>query len=84
MSITFPCIECKEEVTMIYGVKVCPNCFKGYWLWDIQEDWQKSEDDFLVTDDGKYLVVPFDPGSGKKSLRGRILSRLRRLSPPWH
>ena len=60
MTLTFPCIQCKEKVTMVYGVKLCPNCFKGYWLWEIKEDWQQSEDDFLVTEDGKYLVVPWD------------------------
>ena len=83
MSFTFPCHQCKEDVTMIIGVQVCLNCGKGYWLKEKNGEWQ-NVDDFLVLGDGKYLVVPFDPGSGKESLRSRILSRLRRLLPPWH
>ena len=68
---------------MIHGVQMCLNCGKGFWLKEKNGDWH-NEDEFLVLGDGKYLVVPFDVGSGKESLRGRILSRLRRLSPPWH
>ena len=78
MSFTFPCHQCKEKVTMIIGVQVCGNCGKGYWLKEKNGVWQ-NEDNFLVTDDGNYLVVPIDLDFGKSSLRGRILSRLRRL-----
>jgi hypothetical protein len=55
----------------------------GYWLKENNGSWQ-NEDDFLVIGDGKWLVVPFDPALSESSLRGRILSRLRRLLPPWH
>jgi hypothetical protein len=60
MSITFPCYQCKERVTMMIGVQLCLNCGKGYWLKEKNGNW-KNEADFLVTDDGRYLVVPFDP-----------------------
>ena len=50
---------------MIIGVQVCLNCGKGYWLKEKNGNWQ-NEDDFLVSDDGKYLVVPFDPGTSSE------------------
>ncbi len=45
---------------MMIGVQLCLNCGKGYWLKEKNGNW-KNEADFLVTDDGRYLVVPFDP-----------------------
>jgi hypothetical protein len=83
MSFTFPCHRCKEEVTMIHGVQVCLNCGQGFWLKEKNGAWQ-NEDDFLVIGDGKYLVVPFEIGSSKDSIKNRILTGLRKLLPPWH
>jgi len=83
MPLTFPCHQCKENVTMIIGAEFCRNCGMGYWLKENNGSWQ-NQDDFLVIGDGKWLVVPIDLSSGKESLRDRMLSRLRRLLLPWH